>query len=435
MTRIVVSPTSGLLDEPIGIRIVGVHAHARVRVRVRSEAMKAEASAEFIADEAGVVDLSLQAPVSGDYEGVEPAGLFWSARFDEGADLLGMLHALTRLEPLAYTATVEIDGAEVARAEFVRRLGGDGVVRTDVRHGRIRGTLFAPKGLSKAPGVIVLGGSDGGNNFTFIAALLAAHGFAALALAYFAYDDLPREFVELPLEYFGEAIEWLQNQASVEGRVGILGMSRGGELALLLGATYPQIAAVAALVPSGITMSAVGKDPATMMRAAWTFEGNPLPFLPPPFDPESMQLIQRAYKEGVPYASTPGFNRMIASQPALVEQAEIPVERTEGAILMTSAEDDGIWPCSALAEFAMKRLRTKGFALPFEHLRYPGAGHWACLPPNLPTSRNWSQHPQVPIPLAYGGTPRDTAAAAADAWPRVVRFLRHHLSASAINSE
>ena len=41
------------------------------------------------------------------------------------------------------------------------------------------------------------------------ASLLAARGFAVLALAYFAYDDLPNQLEELDLEYFEEAANLL----------------------------------------------------------------------------------------------------------------------------------------------------------------------------------------------------------------------------------
>lgn len=43
----------------------------------------------------------------------------------------------------------------------------------------------------------------------FRASLLAAHGFAVLALAYFAYEDLPDKLLEVDLEYFEEAANFL----------------------------------------------------------------------------------------------------------------------------------------------------------------------------------------------------------------------------------
>ena len=108
MTQITIHPGIALLDEMAGIHVTGAAPHARVRLSLRREAFRAEANAEFLADQAGTVDVSAQAPLSGDYEGIEPAGLFWSARFDDGGDLLrGMLACLTRLEPLVYTARAD----------------------------------------------------------------------------------------------------------------------------------------------------------------------------------------------------------------------------------------------------------------------------------------------------------------------------------------
>ncbi len=38
------------------------------------------------------------------------------------------------------------------------------------------------------------------------AALLASHGYAALALAYFGVEDVPKDLINIPLEYFGTAL-------------------------------------------------------------------------------------------------------------------------------------------------------------------------------------------------------------------------------------
>lgn len=48
-----------------------------------------------------------------------------------------------------------------------------------------------------------------GGLIEFRASLLAAHGFAVLALAYFAYEDLPKLLQEVDLEYFEEAANLL----------------------------------------------------------------------------------------------------------------------------------------------------------------------------------------------------------------------------------
>jgi pimeloyl-ACP methyl ester carboxylesterase len=99
--------------------------------------------------------------------------------------------------------------------------------------------------------VLVLAGSEGGLHES-TAALLASHGQALLALTYFRAPGLPRQLTGIPLEYFARAIAWLRTQPEADSdRILVVGHSRGGELALLLGATYPAaVNGVIALVPS-----------------------------------------------------------------------------------------------------------------------------------------------------------------------------------------
>jgi dienelactone hydrolase len=424
-----ISPLSALIDEPIAIVVADLEPGSRVCLELRNHSLKAEAHAEFVASAQGTVDVARHAPVAGDYEGVDAAGLFWSARFDAGSDVVSMITTLSRLEPLAYTLTASAgDGREVAR-DFTRRLVASNVVRTPVRAGRVRGTLFARQGATNAPGVIVLGGSDGGNLWQFVAALLAAHGCAALALPYFAHDDLPKELIEIPLEYFAEALERLRARHEVgAARVGVLGMSRGGEAALLLGASFPAVSAVVALVPGGLTGGGIGADVAAMGRSAWTLGGTAFPVFPPPGDPLTMQEAGASFATGAPFVGAPAFLRALAAAGPRIDDFAIRVERTRGAIFMASGEDDQLWASARLAEVAEKRLQGAAFEYPFEHRRYPSAGHFVCLPPNLPATSTVGRHQVVGLSLAFGGTARGNAAASADLWPRIVTFLHRHLA-------
>lgn len=432
MTRFAITPVTALIDEPTTIKVADLEPGSRVRLSLRNNSLKAEADAEFVASADGTVDVGRQAPVAGDYEGVSSAGLFWSARFDAGSDVVSMIDTLSRLEPLAYTLTVTADnGFEVAE-DFTRWLVAPNIVVTPVRDGRLRGTLFAAQDATDAPGVIVLGGSDGGNLWQFVAAFLAARGFVALSLPYFAYEDLPTELIEIPLEYFAEAIEWIADRPGVGGaRVGALGLSRGGEAALLLGASFPEIAAVVALVPSGVTGGGIGADYSAMARSAWTLNGIPFQVFPPPGDAATFQDVQAAMAAGRPFAGASGILRALQAVGERIDDAAIPVERTKGAIFMMSGEDDQLWASTRLTEIAEKRLEAKAFRYPHEHRRYQYAGHFGCLLPNLPTTSNSGFHPVIPLSLAFGGTPKGNAAASADLWPHVVRFLHEHLASPA----
>ena len=94
-----------------------------------------------------------------------------------------------------------------------------------------------PNGPGPHPAIVWLGGSEGGLR-EGTAALLASHGYATLALAYFGVDPLPPELIEIPLEYCKEGIDWLKAQPSVDAQhIAVLGGSKGAELALLLAAT------------------------------------------------------------------------------------------------------------------------------------------------------------------------------------------------------
>jgi hypothetical protein len=86
-----------------------------------------------------------------------------------------------------------IDGGRtVAQTTIERRWTGPGVRTERVRDG-LYGDLFEPSGSGHRSAALVIGGSDGGLTTGGDAALLASHGFPALALAYFrahAHPDL-----------------------------------------------------------------------------------------------------------------------------------------------------------------------------------------------------------------------------------------------------
>lgn len=103
--------------------------------------------------------------------------------------------------------------------------------------GLVATLVLPPPSERRGAAVVVLGGSRGGLNEQDAIAFADA-GFIALALAYFGILSLPRALLELPLEYVRVAIEWLRTQPEVGGRrVGLVGRSKGGELALRVAAT------------------------------------------------------------------------------------------------------------------------------------------------------------------------------------------------------
>lgn len=116
----------------------------------------------------------------------------------------------------------------------------------------MHGTLFSPAETAPIAGVVVIGGSDGSEP-SYVAEALAAEGFAALSVAYFARPGLPATLSRIPLEYFGSALELVRTALSRGVSIAIIGMSRGSEAALLTAIhLQPPVAGVVASVPSNV---------------------------------------------------------------------------------------------------------------------------------------------------------------------------------------
>ena len=278
---IVVDRPSALVDAPVKIELKGSPAGQPVTITATLEfadTSRWQSRATFATDAGGRVDLTREAPISGTYEGVAAMGLIWSAERLPGEWLPIPTGSVMQPWFVHLDATAP-DGTR-AQTTIDRTVAGPGVTRHIVREAGVVGVLFLPPGDGPRPAVMVVSGGGGGIP-EVRAAILASHGYAALALGYFAVEGLPRGLVNIPLEYFENAIRRMRSQPWLgDGFLAVWGPSRGGELALLLGATFPDINAVSAWVPSGVVFWALGLPESgdTRPRAAWTFRGKPLPF-------------------------------------------------------------------------------------------------------------------------------------------------------------
>jgi dienelactone hydrolase len=264
--------------------------------------------------------------------------------------------------------------------------------------------------------VITVGGSGGGI-FSAPGALLASRGIAALALAYFGMEHLPRHLQSIPLEYFGTAIRWCRRHAALrEDAIAIAGASRGGELALLLAATYPEIVAVVGWVASGIIWAGLNPEIKDGPVAAWSWNGNDLPFAQ--IDHKAIDWDQR------PVRLTPAFLAGLSDR-ANMAAVQIPVERIQGPVLLISGSDDHVWPSKILSDIAIDRLQRANHPFEVEHLSFEGAGHMIGPPhPFAEPSQTHFIHPTLGIDFEFGGSVESNARAGRDAWKRVIEFLQ-----------
>lgn len=434
-----ITPNPALQDDEISVHLMHLNPGQRVTVRAQMVQKVQDANAlmksrtEFVADEQGKVDVGA-VPTDAKDKKLAPMRVLWAMKPDpEAKDVASPREG--PLDPYTVSFTAESDGKEIATATLELLLVSPDVVRTEVREKGLVGTFFRPAGKGRLPGIVRIGGSEGGLSEPG-AALLASRGYAALALAYFRSEGLPKDLVEIPLEYFETALDWMQAQESVQGdRLAVMGASRGGELALLLGATFPKIKAIVAWVPShvvwpGFTADSSGStaasgfmaDPMDSSPPAWTFNGKPVPNMAGLPDPELARLVYRVADQA---ALTPGFALALASTHA-VRQAAIPVERIQGPVLLISGEDDMMWPSAYMARQVMKRLAEHKHPYPDEHFAYQDCGH-RMSPHNMPVPPSRRLHPLTKIEMERGGTPEGSVFAGWDARSRVLEFLEKNL--------
>lgn len=303
--------------------------------------------------------------------GIDGMKFLWGMR-PAGAAFKNPYFGVPLEGPSTATLRVTQGGKTVARATLSRRITPSSVRVRDLtkRKDGIVGVLVTPTTRTRRPAALVFGGSEGGNSAVDVAGLLAAHGYPTLSLAYFGAPGLPKELVNIPLEYFARAARVLRRSPGVDpDHITVMGASRGGELALLLASTFPHlIHGAIGLVPSDTVYPA----PAAELDA-WTLHGNPVP------------------------------------------RRQIPVERITGPVLTAGAGDDSIWTSKASVESIEHRLAAHHFRYAHHGLVYEQAGHGiAAAAPYLPGATTQ---------IGIGGTARADAAAKADLWRHVLAFF------------
>ncbi len=415
--RIVASADDALYDDPISLRLDGFPRAAKVTVRAAALDdlhHRWDSHAEFVVDSDGALNLALAAPASGSYGVADATGLLWSMTLDAAIKERSPF-VKTSADPTVVKLTAELGGKPVAEAALTRRFTAPGIVQSPVTADGLVATMFHHQDGPR-PGVIIVGGSGGGLAVDQ-PALLANHGYAVMSLAYFAMPGVPRDLMDIPLEYFGKAIAYMRSHPGVvRDQLAVIGASRGGELVLLLGATFPEIKAVVAYVPSGVVWPGLGAAGAPV-RSAWTLNGAQVPCIQTTTN--GLEVWQKP-----PVALTPWFLECLKNRES-AQSAAIAVEKINGPVLMLSGTDDQMWPSLNLADIAMQRLIERKFPHPYEHVSYAGAGHFIRFPYTPVISEIF--HPVVKVPMALGGTSAANHIANLDSWRRCLNFLGQHL--------
>ncbi|XP_072274971.1 acyl-coenzyme A amino acid N-acyltransferase 1-like [Pyxicephalus adspersus] len=408
MVNLTITPETGLADEHVQITASGLQPNqlATIRLTLHDEKENVFQSRAFYkADGEGQINLDNNPALGGTYQGVYPMGLLWSLK-----PLKPFQRPVKRdvkAGPFLYTVDLfdfvsmglGPEPQPTCSATFNRWHIAADVQRTQIREGRARGTIFSPAGEKAYLGIIDLFGGGGGLA-EYRASLLASRGFVVFALAYFGYEDLPRSFQKLHLEYFEEAADLLLKHPKVAGpKLGVLGVSKGAEIALLLASYLPQIGATVSINGTGnVFGSTIYHKGKVLIKGT-------------PYTQEKMAIT----KEG--FMSTAG---LYDPRPSSL----IPVQRATGNILFLTGAADQYYNSHSFAHFLyfhmIRHDNTKN-----RMKTYPGAGH-LIEPPGFPFSYAAHLRGQN-LPLLYGGELIPHCQAEDSIWKEIQVFFRKFL--------
>jgi dienelactone hydrolase len=359
--RLRVTPASAPVDVPLEIRATGFRGHERVTLMADG---RNERGADWDGRKVVAVGGDGRLVLHSQYL----LGHYRSQR-DSGG-----------LAPWPRQFTVTVRGREGSTSVSVRREPPRSIVRTAERPSKIGffGEWIRPRAAVRRTAVLVMGGSDGGlSSYTeSIAAALAGHGYPVLALAYFNEPGLPNGLARIRLEYFRRALGWMRRQREVDARrIVTLGVSRGGELSLILASTYPRLVhGAVGYVPSEFVVAGYPDS----SQPAWTYRGKPY--------------------EG--------------------DHGRIPVERISGPVFVVGGDDDELWPSGRAVRAIAARMRAHG-RTDVTALMYPGAGHalGTAVPIQLDNTAT------TDVPPGFGGSARADELAREDSWPELLRYM------------
>ena len=308
---------------------------------------------------------------------------------------------------------------------FVGLLFGGPATAQDVMQRPIEGfphAVLYTVGEAPKPVVVILHGADGNDEAsTRFGPILARMGYAAVGLPYYSpnwgeygpppkFPDLPGSFIDIRVDQIADLREALRALpgADVE-RFGLFGASKGAEFALIAGSRYPWIDSIVAYAPTDVVWEGWGLEmvEAEGARSSFSFNGEPLPFMP-----------YRGFVEGLLAGPAADLRAIHANgridHPDREAAARIPVEAYAGDLLLIAGGKDAQWDASAASEAIVRSRNAAG--LDTTALIYADAGH------DLVGDGGVRQTERS------GGSPEADAAARRDAWPQVVAFMARTLA-------
>jgi len=417
-----VQPLKALCDEEVKIYISGLPPYEKVKITASmhlpwAEDVKFESQADFKANSKGDLDLSKVKPESGDYNFINSMGLIVS------------MHTKNKKAINKITKNISIDKnlfidikAECKQNEAIvklERIFKINEVKKLQFSNPFVGELYYSENTDNKI-LILLGGSGSELSINSpIAGVLASHGLDILSLSYFRDKGLPEQLSEIPLEYFENLFNWLSNNPLTKDKeINLFGISKGGELALLLASRYNHFAKIAAISPHAYCFQGI----AFKNVSSWTYKGKSIPFIRLKNIWLLTNMINCIIKN-----KTFGFThtyKMGIEKANNRNEARIKVENSKAKILLVTTKQNNIWNSYDGCMEIMETLRKNDYKYGYDLVVYENAGEPFYVPFVIPLCETTTVKFAPRLRFSTGGTLDGNLLAQSDSWKKVIEFFK-----------
>lgn len=282
----------------------------------------------FRSNEKGVIDLPSSRTCFGPHQSTSPMRLFFDAR-PAKPKTCHLPYKLTEIplhDQFHVSIAIKKHDHLLAEAMFTRHYQLPSVICREIYGSYFQGRIFYQPHNTKVPGIIVVSGSEGRiEKAQNIAQLLASRGFAALAIAYFGLEGLPRYLNRIPLELIEEAHQRLCSLSFVDkNRIGIYGRSKGAELVLAAQSFNPTAHCIVLNSPSHVVYEGL-RGFVNARHSSWCFHGVEVPY----------QKFN--YRDFI-------LKRLFDREESIGPEGIIDLHTINAPMLLLASEQDEIWP-------------------------------------------------------------------------------------------
>ncbi len=320
------------------------------------------------------------------------------------AVIIVVILALRTINGIRFSADIEILGNYIPGGDIdAYPLEQEGMSITAIKDGYTHGFHMLPDEKNKSGLIVTFGGSDGGADFDRSVAL-AKEGYEVVSLFYCGQENQPESHNNVPLEFFGEFLDYAETNNMDTSTLTLVGISKGAELALILTDYYEEIDNVVLFAPASYVFQ--GGD-MTAHTSSWTYEGEELPYinLMPDFFGVAKLFAPMIINYPVAYRD---FQHNMIHEADNAEQALIDVSDFSGNILIFAGEDDMVWPADIMGQ-----MIKDSAPLQTELIIYPDTGHAFLPATNM-------------LGMANGGTIENNIQAQIDSDERLLLFLEEN---------